>query len=94
MTSRRAFLSTLLTTAAAAKADLLDLDRLMWVPGEKKIFIPPARQIYITQVSLCGYGRMTIRHLGPILYPIKAGDVLMVDFSKNELLSIYPNGAK
>lgn len=40
--SRRAFLGWLAGTAAgAALAPTLDLDKLLWVPGEKTIFLPP-----------------------------------------------------
>lgn len=37
--NRRHFLSAL---ATAASAMALDLERLLWVPGQKTIFIPPA----------------------------------------------------
>lgn len=40
---RRAFLRFLSGTAAgAAIAPTLDLDRLLWVPGAKRIFLPPS----------------------------------------------------
>jgi len=39
--NRRAFLGWLTGTAAGvAAAPFLDLDRLLWLPGEKTIFIP------------------------------------------------------
>lgn len=40
--NRRDFLARLLSSAAgAAVASTLDLDKLLWVPGEKTIFLPP-----------------------------------------------------
>lgn len=39
---RRDFLKFLLSTPIALT---LDVDKLLWVPGEKTIFIPPARSI-------------------------------------------------
>jgi hypothetical protein len=43
MMNRRAFLARLGfgTVAAAAAASTFDLERLLWVPGEKTIFLPP-----------------------------------------------------
>jgi len=42
MMNRRAFLAWLGGAAAGvAAAPLLDLDKLLWTPGEKTIFIPP-----------------------------------------------------
>lgn len=39
--NRRGFLKALLSgTAGAVAAHTLDLDRLLWVPGEKTIFLP------------------------------------------------------
>lgn len=43
MRTRRQFLKELLTLAAGST--LVDVDRLLWVPGEKSIFIPSAAQI-------------------------------------------------
>lgn len=43
---RRAFLRRLgfgTVAAAAAATGVLDLERLLWVPGEKQIFIPPLK---------------------------------------------------
>jgi hypothetical protein len=43
--SRRGFLSVFGSMAAAAVAlPLLDLDKLLWVPGEKKIVLPSIHQ--------------------------------------------------
>ncbi len=40
--NRRTFLAWLAGTAAgAAAAHTLDLEKLLWVPGQKNIFIPP-----------------------------------------------------
>lgn len=40
--NRRGFLRSLLSgTAGAIAAHTLDLDRLLWVPGERTIFLPP-----------------------------------------------------
>lgn len=41
--NRRQFIQ--LITSAAAGAYALDPERLLWVPGEKTIFIPPPRQL-------------------------------------------------
>ncbi len=44
--NRRAFLGWLGGTAAGvAAASALDVERLLWVPGEKTIFLPPDRAI-------------------------------------------------
>ena len=41
--NRRAFLAWLGGTAAGvAAAPYLDLDKLLWIPGEKTIILPPA----------------------------------------------------
>jgi hypothetical protein len=41
--NRRKFLAWMTGTAAGvALAPTLDLERLLWVPGEKAIFLPPA----------------------------------------------------
>lgn len=45
---RRSFLRTLgfgTVAAAAAATSVLDLEKLLWVPGEKTIFVPPARTL-------------------------------------------------
>lgn len=40
--NRRRFLTWLTCTAAgAALADTIDVDRLLWTPGSKRIFLPP-----------------------------------------------------
>ncbi len=44
MIDRRAFLRRLgfgTVAAAAAASGVLDLEKLLWVPGEKTIFVPP-----------------------------------------------------
>lgn len=42
MIDRRAFLRRLgFGTVAAAATGVLDLEKLLWVPGEKTIFVPP-----------------------------------------------------
>lgn len=46
---RRSFLSAIGLTAATA---VLDPERLLWVPGAKKIFIPPAPK-YFVSVDYC-----------------------------------------
>ena len=38
--NRRAFLASLLATAA------LDPEKLLWVPGARTIFVPPAPRVY------------------------------------------------
>lgn len=44
--SRRGFLQALVAAApAVALAPTLDLERLLWVPGEKTIFVPSLEQI-------------------------------------------------
>jgi hypothetical protein len=48
---RRAFLRALgfgTVVAAAAATSVLDLERLLWVPGEKTIFLPTARHDMFT----------------------------------------------
>lgn len=40
---RRQFIKLIASSAVAAYA--LDPDKLLWVPGEKKIFIPPAKRL-------------------------------------------------
>lgn len=40
---RRQFIKLITSSALAAYA--LDPEKLLWVPGEKKIFIPPARKL-------------------------------------------------
>lgn len=42
--NRRDFLRGLLTVAAGSVSGQLDIDRLLWVPGEKTIFIPSPKQ--------------------------------------------------
>jgi hypothetical protein len=49
MTSRRGFLSALLGGASALA---VDPERLIWMPGQKKIFIPPPPQYRHFQVVL------------------------------------------
>ena len=41
--NRRQFIQ--LISSGAAAAYTMDLDKLLWVPGEKTIFIPPPRQL-------------------------------------------------
>lgn len=41
MTTRRGFFSAVSAMAAVAVGAELDLEKLLWVPGAKKIFIPP-----------------------------------------------------
>lgn len=43
MFSRRHFLSVL---SAGALASTLDLDKLLWVPGRKAFFLPPADRVF------------------------------------------------
>ncbi len=45
---RRAFLRRLGfgTIAAAAASSVFDIERLLWVPGEKTIFLPPLLENY------------------------------------------------
>ena len=50
MTSRRGFFLSAVSAAVAAGA-VLDLDKLLWVPGAKKIFIPP--QLWVPDCSTC-----------------------------------------
>lgn len=38
--NRREFIKSLIAASAVAAVDTLDIDRLLWVPGQKKIFIP------------------------------------------------------
>ena len=41
---RRAFIRTLATAAAAVAAyEVIDPERMLWVPGQKAIFLPPAK---------------------------------------------------
>lgn len=47
MNNRRQFLKGLLTLAAGSVSANIDIDRLLWVPGEKTIFIPSAKQVEI-----------------------------------------------
>jgi len=47
--NRRRFIQ--LVTSSAVSVYALDLDKLLWVPGEKTIFIPPPRKlIYASEV--------------------------------------------
>lgn len=49
--NRRAFLGWLGGTAAGVAAShVLDLDRLLWVPGERTIFVPASRPL-LTMIS-------------------------------------------
>lgn len=49
MMDRRRFLRWLGGTAAgAAAAHTLDLDKLLWVPGDKTIFLPPHPAVAVT----------------------------------------------
>lgn len=41
--NRRQFIQLISSSAAAAYT--MDVDKLLWVPGEKTIFIPPPRQL-------------------------------------------------
>jgi hypothetical protein len=43
-TSRRGFLKLL---AAGLVGHAVDVDKLLWVPGAKTIFLPSARQVYV-----------------------------------------------
>ena len=43
--NRRHLLGTLLGAAAGL---VLDPERMLWVPGAKKIFIPPPRKFYMS----------------------------------------------
>ena len=48
LNSRRAFLVALASGLAGLVAGAeLDLDRLLWVPGQRKIFLPPAPSLEI-----------------------------------------------
>ena len=43
--SRRGFIQTLAASAAAAAAyEVIDPERLLWVPGQKTIFMPPVKR--------------------------------------------------
>lgn len=53
MTSRRGFL------AALAAAVVLDPERMLWVPGAKKIFIPPL--LWVPDCSTCKHNVKTYR---------------------------------
>lgn len=48
--NRRDFLRVLGfgTVAAAAASCAFDVERLLWVPGERTIFLPPVRNTFIT----------------------------------------------
>ena len=52
MMERRAFLSALVAGLGGAAAHTLDLDRLLWVPGRKRIFFPPAVPSWVPGVTL------------------------------------------
>ena len=46
--SRRAFLAALASSLAGLVTGAeLDLDRFLWVPGQRKIFLPPATSLEI-----------------------------------------------
>ena len=48
--NRRQFVKLIASSAMAAYA--LDPERLLWIPGEKKIFIPPERKlIYAAEIA-------------------------------------------
>lgn len=108
MTSRRLFLSSLVATAVAAKANLLDLDRLLWVPGKKLISIPapPPESIFSVPIDrsclliggVLGYQTPWIKH-NLILTTaqsliLEPGMLLQVDLTKNELKAYYSEATK
>lgn len=53
--NRRDFLKRLMGGAAAVVAHELDLDRLLWVPGEKTIFLPSVS----SPLTILSIGRAT-----------------------------------
>lgn len=55
MIDRRRFLQILGSSAVAAYA--LDPEKLLWIPGQKKIFIPPPRRlIYASELHASDEG--------------------------------------
>jgi len=56
--NRRGFLGTLL---AAAAAEAADPERLLWVPGARKIFVPPARELSVITVGSAAKTRPWIK---------------------------------
>ena len=55
--NRRDFVKILSGSAASLYA--FDLDKLLWVPGEKKIFLPPEqRLIYASEIALAEWNHV------------------------------------
>lgn len=53
--NRRGFLRLL---ATGMVAQTVDIDRLLWVPGAKTIFLPPHRGLSIAQIVATTYPRV------------------------------------
>lgn len=64
MMNRRRFLSLLAKSAAAVTVGAeLDLDKLLWVQGTKKIFLPPV----VKTATLAEIDAIVHQHWAPIL---------------------------
>lgn len=55
MINRRRFMQTLATAAVGAAA--FDPEKLLWVPGQKTIFLPPVPTFSIGHIVVGGPGR-------------------------------------
>lgn len=53
--NRRSFLKLI---AAGAAAETLDLDKLLWIPGQKTIFLPTLREPSISEILVLEYERI------------------------------------
>ena len=50
--SRRGFLAALAAAGAGALAAEVDVDRLLWVPGEKTFFLPPVVEPWAVEIEV------------------------------------------
>jgi hypothetical protein len=83
--NRRQFIQII--TSAAAGAYALDPERLLWVPGEKKIFIPPARAlVWATTVP----NQKELEHTLEIIKNLPASDKFLYETIVTEnLVQVY-----
>jgi hypothetical protein len=75
---RRQFLQTLLSAGIAAQS--IDIEKLLWVPGEKRIFIPPIQRDSIIGCPGDFYvGEMVRFGMDPTLYRVTSVSRNIVD---------------
>ena len=87
--TRRGFLSLFGSmTAAAVALPLVDLDKLLWVPGAKRIFVPAGHTFMTTDLMMKEALRTLENNLTfaksinreyDLAYALKAGDVITID---------------